>query len=171
MSPPNKTGKKEKDVFSVLFLLEKCKEYKDVFPTLRSWEITSADGSKSTLEYPFDIDEVISELEKKVSEYSAAIINLKTQRNKVFAHNDAEWFLSSNTVEFNYPVQWKEIEDILSFAAEFLNQISLAFTNATIQPHFINADDVRSLLFLSDIGVKMKSQYLDEKWQNIKKPR
>lgn len=114
---------------SIWKLIECCKQQKNEFLTEFVNTYIDEDTGKEETFFLKKVD-IMSDLtvfEEKLNEHSQAIINLKAQRNKIYAHNDKDYFYDKSNISEMYLVTYQDIEDILNLLFQQLNVISLDY--------------------------------------------
>ena len=110
-------------------LIECCKQQKKEFLT----EFVDKYINEVTCEeetFVLKKVDIMSDLkifEDKLNKYSQAITNLKAQRDKIYAHNDKEYFYDNSNISEMYSVTYQDIDDILNLLFEQLNIVSLDY--------------------------------------------
>ncbi len=143
----------DKQVMSIIKLYNICEQNQSIFPVTRSFE---RDGKKE--EYAFSIHEVLLITKENLEHFNKAILNLKNQRDLIWAHSDKNHIISPNIVEKGTPVSWGEIEDLLQFASDFLNQLLLGLTNNIALPYFANDTDIELLFEIAQQGLAQEDK-------------
>ncbi|MFW7187532.1 hypothetical protein [Lysinibacillus sp. BNK-21] len=103
--------------------------------------------TKEKLGRKSDIDEstVINDRER-LNEVEPIISNLIAWRDKAFAHNDKKFFKDRGALGKEFPITYKEIENLIELAAEILNTYQVGYNGnyTTVIP--TNTYDVDKVL-------------------------
>ena len=110
-------------------LIECCKQQKKEFLTEFVVKYVNEETCEEETFFLKKVD-IMSDLkmfEDKLNKYSQAITNLKAQRDKIYAHNDKEYFYDKSNISEMYSVTYQDIDDILNLLFEQLNVVSLDY--------------------------------------------
>ncbi|MDO4982933.1 MAG: hypothetical protein Q4E35_05185 [Eubacteriales bacterium] len=118
-------------VMSIKKLYNICEQNKPLFPKMRL-----ENGKETNL--PCNLEQILKTTNTKFESYSTIILNVKAQRDKLWAHTDKACVLEPDKIEKEFPVTWGDIEELLNFASGFANSIIICFTNS-IEAHWFNS--------------------------------
>lgn len=117
----------------------------------------------------------IEEQEKMISSKAEIITNLKTHRDKALAHSDSEYFSDPEKLYANFPLEGKEIDDLISTAKEILRyqHVYLFESDLEIKVYSIHSLNevlqyTRAYKRILDDKVKGGAEYLRYKWDDYK---
>ncbi|MBO0422298.1 hypothetical protein [Enterococcus plantarum] len=106
----------------------------------------------------------------RLKQIEPQITNLLKQRNKVYAHNDeANMKLSLDNIINSFPLDYKEIEELLSFALDFCQFAYAMLTNINKSIAPININDWENTLALVELGEKYQEIETQKKIEEFKK--
>ena len=98
-----------------------------------------------------NIESLISESKKRISECDSIIKNIKTQRDKFYAHQDVDIknldeFFNKNAVSLN------DLKTLLLLNVNLFNAFYMYFYNSTLYPRAINGDDFNKTVYYLEKG-------------------
>ena len=99
-----------------------------------------------------NIEALISESKKRISDCDNIIKNLKTQRDKFYAHQDVD---IKHLDEFfkKYAVSLNDLKTLLLLNANLFNAFYMYFYNSTLIPMTANRDDFSKTVYYLEKGV------------------
>ncbi|EJM4556453.1 hypothetical protein NOM40_000906 [Listeria monocytogenes] len=115
------------------------------------------------------IDRYFELYEWRLEKIQPKIKNLLKQRNKVYAHNDeATMKHSLDEIINSFPLNFKEIEELLSFALDFcrFSYAMLTDINKAIAP--VNINDWENTLTLAGQGDKYQKIEIEKQIEDLK---
>lgn len=103
--------------------------------------------TKKKLGRTSDIDgSTVIKHREKLTEVEPIINNLITWRDKAYAHNDKKYFKDREALGRDFPITYKEIEDLIELAAEILNTYQVGFKGASTHIIPTNTYDVDAVI-------------------------
>ena len=110
--------------------------------------------------YYKNIEELISESKKRILDNDSKIKNLKTQRDKFYAHQDVcvknlDGFFKKNAVSLN------DLKLLLLLNVNLFNAFYMYFFNSTLYPRAINGDDFFKTVYYLEKGVVSEKEHDD----------
>lgn len=90
----------------------------------------------------------------KYNKLNQVVENLKSQRDKIYSHNDAKTIESMDLYIEKYPISIENMELLIVFSLEYLQFLIAIITNRNRPSQAINIDDWESTLMLVRLGDK-----------------
>lgn len=90
----------------------------------------------------------------KYNNLNPVIKNLKSQRDKVYSHNDAKSTENIVTYMDEYPISIKDMESLIVFSVEYLLFLIAILTDINKAKQPLNIDDWKNTLALVKLGSK-----------------
>ena len=108
--------------------------------------------------------------EWRLSKLHEKIKNLLKQRNKVYAHNDeATMKVDLDSVINNFPLDYKDINDLIVFALDFSIFAGAMLTGVNRASEPVNIDDWENTLRAVKLGEKYKDVEIQKQVEEFKK--
>lgn len=95
----------------------------------------------------------------KLHSLNKLIKNLREQRNKIYAHNDAD-NVFHNDIWQRHPLYYKDIKKLIDFALELSRFCVAGLTDVWKPDAYVNVTDWSNTLKLVSIGEKYKDVYI-----------
>lgn len=106
------------------------------------------------VEIELTIQEYIEFYQKKYCGIRPIIENVRTQRNKIYAHNDKISAFNIDEVLAKNPVSYGDIDKLIQFALDVTIFIIESLSDIVEPRNYLNIDDWESTLQLVKIGIK-----------------
>jgi len=104
-------------------------------------------STKEKLNQSLDIDNTTVQIHREeIKNHERIIENLLAWRDKSFAHNDKKYIFNREMLSKDFPITYKEFENLIELADEILNTYKIGYSGS--QTHIIpsNAFDVDVVL-------------------------
>lgn len=103
--------------------------------------------TKEKLGRTSDIDEsTVIKHREKLNEVEPTINNLIAWRDKAFAHNDKKYFIDRESLGRDFPIKYKEFENLIELAAEILNTYQVGYNGTSTHIIPSNTYDVDTVI-------------------------
>ncbi len=136
---------------NILKLLNRCASNITIFPKELQTSYINCDNESDNYIEKQKIN-VSVEIENFKKEYERLDISaLKKYRNKIYAHNDKEYFIDKSDLK-KMPLKYDDIEELLEFANEVCNRILVILDRRSYMTQSSNIEDVFCLLSKSKIN-------------------
>ena len=120
-------------------------------------ETTALDNYSMTTKEYNSIVQLINDSINKINNNEIIIKNVKTLRDKYFAHRESK--VNYNKLFKNNPVSMADIEKLLVLNANIVNALYMYFYNRTLFPIAHNHDDFNKTVFYIKKGVDSRGQH------------
>lgn len=132
----------DKEQKSIIDFLKKAKENaSSISPTTFDREKFQRVALK-LCEYKCIIDEQM----KKILSKEVAIRKIKAHRDKALAHSDAEFFLNPGKLNEKYPLEFKEVDELMEIAIEILRYQNVYLFESDLDIKVYSTSNVESVL-------------------------
>lgn len=105
----------------------------------------------------------------KYNKLNQVVENLKSQRDKIYSHNDAKSIESMDKYIKRYPISIENMELLIVFSLEYLQFLIAIITNTNKPSHAINIDDWEGTLMLVQLGDKYSEYDTKKRVEKIMK--
>ena len=116
-------------------------------------------GEKPIYNLELPIEDVIKLFKKSNNSLNKVKENLRIQRNKIYVHNDKNGVFNYYDILNENPINYNDIEMLISFAFRVTRFIIGAFTGIQKPIKCVNIDDWEGTLKLVQLGSKYLNQY------------
>lgn len=93
---------------------------------------------------------------------------IRIQRNKIYAHNDAERIQNIDAIIQEHPISYSDIQELIQFALDSTGLIVGSLTDVCEPTQYSNIDDWEGTLILARLGRKYENYDME---QQLKKKR
>lgn len=116
---------------------------------------------------PVQVDLTFSEFlglyQKRFQSLSKKRENIRTQRNKIYAHNDVEHIMGDETVYQRNPITYPDIQELIEFALDCTGLILGTLTDVCQATRYSNIDDWEGTLRLARLGLKYQDYDMEQR--------
>lgn len=107
--------------------------------------------------YEFTFNELIDLFQLCFNAMSKKINTVRMQRNKMYVHNDPEYFLQPEKENEN-PLYYSDLQDLIDFALNVTILVLTALTKERYPRKYGNIKDWENTLFCAKIGLKYREE-------------
>ena len=94
------------------------------------------------------------ELSHSAGMVESAKVDIRMQRNKLYAHNDEQRILSKENPTDRHPIFYPDVQEMIAFALDCTGLILGVLTDVTRATQYSNIDDWEGTLMLARLGLK-----------------
>lgn len=128
--------------------IQKEKEFNEIFDNSEDVPISIKLTSKQYLE-----------LYKMVyNSFSKTIEKVRTQRNKIYVHNDERGLIDLDSIQNNFPISYQEMEKLIEFALDVTTFILSVLTGDTKARKVSNINDLENTLMMVAKGLEIQKE-------------
>jgi hypothetical protein len=93
-----------------------------------------------------ELNQLISDLNNKLSRFEDTIMKVMTFRDKVIAHNDKAFFDLEKRKNFAVDISYDDICSLFDFAGEVVNRLNYILYDSKSHLEYTNGEDFKSLM-------------------------
>lgn len=127
----------------------------------RIFDVPSPDSTPVQVDLTFS--EFLGLYQKRFQSLSKKRENIRTQRNKIYAHNDAEHIMGDETVYQRNPITYPDIQELIEFALDCTGLILGTLTDVCQATRYSNIDDWEGTLMLARLGLKYQDYDMEQR--------
>ena len=152
-------GQKCRVIFPLKHLLRECEKcyFKEKVQQAESFQaIASAISGlpQQELRIEVTVDELFVMYRNRLASLGKIIDNLRTQRNKIYTHNDRKTNFDVGSVYTDSPLYYKDIDTLLEFAQDFTIFCYESLSGENGWRQFGNIDDWENTLMYAKKGIE-----------------
>ena len=141
----------EGNTMSIKKLINICNQNRDCFLSEAIIKYQWADAKDKGMApyrecFPINIDSDIKKAYAELETLQPKIDNLKTRRDKYYAHSDKKYVFEPNTLQNDAPLSFNDVEGLLDFAGKVCNNFLYNITRRRFIPHTYDNNDLMNLL-------------------------